>query len=93
MARQRFRLKELFQKEPQYYHATFDHITHKINAQKKKIPVVLLTDVYLVNDLDKKIRLVNSNDFKDKKGRHCGGLSMGEIDEAMVQLAYATGSR
>lgn len=70
MARQRFRLKELFQKEPQYYHATFDHITHKINAQKKKIPVVLLTDVYLVNDLDKKIRLVNSNDFKDKKGRH-----------------------
>lgn len=69
-SRQRFKLGELYHKGPHYYHATFDHITHKVNQQHKKIPVILLKDIYLVNENDKKIRLANKNDFKDKKGRH-----------------------
>lgn len=68
--RQRFRLAEYFGKSAQYYHATFDHITHKINRQSQKIPVILLTDVYLVDSQDKKIRLTNKDDFLDSKGRH-----------------------
>lgn len=69
-SQQRFRLGELYAKGPNYYHATFDHITHKVNHQKKKIPVILLTDVYLVDKDDNKIRMMKSNDFRDKKGRH-----------------------
>ncbi|MCT7696382.1 hypothetical protein [Lactobacillus crispatus] len=68
--RQRFRLAEYFGKPAQYYHATFDHITHKVNQQHKKIPVILLTDVYLVDCHDKKIRLANRDDFVDSNGRH-----------------------
>lgn len=70
MNRQRFRLGEYYGQQPKYYHATFDHISHKINSQKKKIPVILLTDIFLVNDKGEKIRLAKKNDFKDKKGRH-----------------------
>lgn len=70
MSKQRFRLKELYQKGPNFYHATFDHITHKINQQHKKIPVILLRDLYLVDENDKKIALRKSNDFIDAKGRH-----------------------
>lgn len=69
-SKQRFRLAELYDSGPKYYHATFDHITHKINSQKKKIPVILLTDIYLVDKNDHKVRMAKSNDFKDSKGRH-----------------------
>lgn len=70
MNKQRFRLAEYYQKEAKYYHATFDHLTHKVNQQGKKIPTILLTDVYLVDKQDNKIALRKSNDFIDKKGRH-----------------------
>ena len=70
MNRQRFRLADYYQNGSQYYHATFDRLTHKTNAQHKKIPVALLTDVYLVDENDKKVRLSNKKDFIDKKGRH-----------------------
>lgn len=70
MSKQRFRLAEYFGKPAQFYHATFDHITHKINRQHQKIPVILLTNVYLVDSQDKKIRLANKNDFIDAKGKH-----------------------
>lgn len=69
-SKQRFRLGELYQQGANYYHATFNRLTHKINAQRKKIPVVLLTDIYLVDQSDRKIRLANKNDFMDRKGRH-----------------------
>lgn len=69
-SRQRFRLAEFYNSDPKYYHATFDHITHKINAQKKKIPVVLLKDIYLVDENDRKVKMAKANDFRDKKGRH-----------------------
>ena len=39
-------------------------------TQHKKIPVALLTDVYLVDENDKKVRLSKKNDFVDRKGRH-----------------------
>lgn len=68
--KQRFRLGDYYHKGANYYHATFDHLTHKVNAQGKKIPTILLTDVYLVDKDDKKIALRKSNDFIDKKGRH-----------------------
>lgn len=70
MNRQRFRLADYYQKGSKHYHATFDRLTHKTNAQHKKIPVALLTDVYLVDENDKKVRLSNKKDFIDKKGRH-----------------------
>lgn len=69
-SKQRFRLAEYYQQGPKYYHATFDHLTHKINQQGKKIPTALLKDVYLVDKYDKKIALRKANDFIDKKGRH-----------------------
>lgn len=69
-SRQRFRLGEKYGKGEFYYHATFDHITHKVNRQKKKIPVVLLKDIYFVNKDGKRVLLAKSNDFRDKNGRH-----------------------
>lgn len=68
--KQRFRLGELYQKGPNYYHAIFDHLTHKINSKGKKIPTILLKDIYLVDENDKKIPLRKNNDFIDAKGRH-----------------------
>lgn len=70
MTKQRFRLGEQYGKSPRYYHATFTYLTHKVNSQKKKIAVILLKDVYLVDSQDKKKRLDSTNDFIDKKGRH-----------------------
>lgn len=70
MANQRFRLGEVLNGAPKYYHATFGELTHKTNSAGKKIPVVLLKDIYLVNENDQKIRLAKSNDFIDQKGRH-----------------------
>jgi len=49
MSKQRFRLAEYYQDGRMFYHATFDHLTHKGNQQGKKIPTILLKDVYLVN--------------------------------------------
>ena len=68
--RQRFRLGEKYGQGPAYYHATFHHLTHKVNQQHKKVPMILLKDIYLVDRNDKKIRLSNKNDFVDKTGRH-----------------------
>lgn len=68
--KQRFRLAEMYDEGSRYYHATFDHITHKTNSQKKKLPVILLTDIYLVDENDRKIKMAKANDFRDKKGRH-----------------------
>lgn len=70
MSKQRFRLADYYQNGSNYYHATFEKLTHKTNAQHKKIPVALLTDVYLVDENDKKVRLSKKNDFVDRKGRH-----------------------
>lgn len=69
-SKQRFRLGEKYGKGAFYYHATFDHITHKVNRQKKKIPVILLKDVYFVDKNDKRILLAKDNDFRDKNGHH-----------------------
>lgn len=70
MSKQRFRLAEYYQEGSKFYHATFDHLTHKVNQQGKKIPTILLKNVYLVNSQDKKIALRKANDFVDEKGRH-----------------------
>ena len=48
--RSRFRLKQYQQeqdKEPFYFNAVFNYITHK-DSNGKKIPVILLTDIYPV---------------------------------------------
>lgn len=68
-SKQRFRLGEYYGKPAMRYHATFNYIAHK-TSHGKKVPMVLLTDLYLVDQNGKKIRLANSNDFIDKKGRH-----------------------
>ena len=68
--KQRFRLGDYLNQVPQYYHATFGYIAHKVNQQHKKIPLILLKDIYLVDENDKKIRLSKKADFKDNKGNH-----------------------
>ena len=68
-SKQRFRLGEYYGKPAMRYHATFNYIAHK-TSYGKKVPMILLTDLYLVDQNGKKIRLANSNDFIDKKGRH-----------------------
>lgn len=68
MSKQRFRLGEL-DDQPHYFHATFKELTHKTTRNGKKA-VILLTDIYLVDESDHKIRLAKSNDFIDSKGRH-----------------------
>ena len=65
--KQRFRLRDYLNQPPQYYHATFGYIAHKVNQQHKKIPLILLKDIYLVDENDKKIRLSKKADFKDHK--------------------------
>lgn len=70
ITKQRFRLKEYQNLPPQYYHATFKYIAHKVNSNKGKIPMILLTDIYLVDKNDRKIRLAKQNDFIDRQGRH-----------------------
>ena len=68
-SKQRFRLGEYYGKPAQRYHATFNYIVHK-TSNGRKVPMILLTDLYLVDQNGKKIRLANDNDFIDKKGRH-----------------------
>lgn len=68
-SKQRFRLGKYYGKPAQRYHATFGYIAHKTSNGVKR-PMILLTDLYLVDENGKKIRLANSNDFIDKKGRH-----------------------
>lgn len=70
MSKQRFRLGNYLGRGSRYYHATFDHITHKVNAQHQKMPTILLKDIFLVDKNDKKIALRKENDFIDDKGRH-----------------------
>lgn len=53
MAKQRFKLGKFYDKQPQQYQAAFGYLTHKINQQHKKIPVILLKNIYVINK-DKK---------------------------------------
>lgn len=53
MAKQRFKLGKFYGKPPQQYRATFGYLTHKVNQQHKKIPVILLKNIYII-DKDKK---------------------------------------
>ena len=72
LRRSRFRLKQYQQeqdKEPLYFHAVFNYITHK-DSHGRKTPVILLTDIYPVTKAGKKIRMADDSDFKDSKNRH-----------------------
>ena len=53
MAKQRFKLGKFYGKPPRQYLATFGQLTHKINRQRKKIPVILLKNIYVI-DKDRK---------------------------------------
>lgn len=62
----RFRLGDYLDKPAQYYHATFGFVTHKKSGRA----VVLLRDLYFVDQAGRKIALRKSNDQIDKYGRH-----------------------
>lgn len=53
MAKQRFKLGKFYGKPSRQYRATFGYLTHKVNQQHKKIPVILLKNIYII-DKDKK---------------------------------------
>lgn len=67
LARQsRFRLANLINQPPRYYHATFGFITHKKSGRA----VILLRDLYFVDQNGRKIAMRNGRDQVDKYGRH-----------------------
>lgn len=53
----------------QHYHATFDHLTHKRDAHGNKVPVALLTDLYLVDSNDNRLENVRQDTYISADGQ------------------------
>lgn len=52
-----------------YYHATFDHLTHKKDINGSKTPVVLLTDIYLVDSNDNRVDNSRTDTYISSEGQ------------------------
>lgn len=61
MSNQRIFLGDYFLQSPLYYHAVFDHISHH-----KRIPTVLLKDLYIVDEKDHPVALRRKDLLHDK---------------------------
>lgn len=64
----------------QRFHATFDHVTHRIGSHKQQQAVILLRDIYPVNQDGRKIRLVGDDHVVESHGKRVAA------DHAWVEL-------
>ena len=74
MSNQRVILADYYGYKAQFYHATFDHLSHSKDNKKK--PVALLKNIYLVDSNDKRQSNVRQDTYIDESGRaiiadHC----------------------
>lgn len=68
MSNQRLILGDFFNQPSIFYHATFDHLSHYQKSNYHQ-PVILLLNLYLVDQQDKKIKINRSNIIRDIYGR------------------------
>ena len=69
-------LKDFYGQPAQFYHATFDHLTHHKDARGRRVPTVLLKNIYSVDSNDSRIFNSRQDTYKDSKGNsiiadHC----------------------
>lgn len=76
MSNQRVILADFYGYDPQFYHATFDHLSHTKDEDDQKKPVALLKNIYLVNAKDERQSNSRQDTYIDELGRsiiadHC----------------------
>ena len=76
MSNQRVILADYYGYKSQFYHATFDHLSHSKDDTAEKKPVVLLKNIYLVDANDKRKSNIRQDTYIDESGRaiiadHC----------------------
>ena len=80
-------LKDFYGQPAQFYHATFDHLTHHKDARGRSVPTVLLKNIYSVDSNDSRIFNSRQDTYKDSNGNsiiadHCWM----DIDESWFKL-------
>src|SRR5699024_6556192 len=76
MSNQRVILADYYGYKAQFYHATFDHLSHSKDDTAEKKPVALLKNIYLVDANDKRKSNIRQDTYIDESGRaiiadHC----------------------
>lgn len=76
MSNQRVILADYYGYKAQFYHATFDHLSHSKDDTVEKKPVALLKNIYLVDANDKRKSNIRQDTYIDESGRaiiadHC----------------------
>ena len=64
MANQRKRLKQFYGRKALCYVATFDHVSHKRDAQDNQVPVALIKNIVLVDPFKRFIEPTGFHDFQ-----------------------------